>query len=124
MTDTFRDLCAELAEALERLQKQSVTASHTQFVELSNGRHPIPLGNDILVQDLMTNNLLDRARAALAQEAVVPSDDDCDLLVVAIQALIRPEGVTHDLAAVDRGTVILRKWLARYSAPVQESADG
>lgn len=89
MPDTFRTLCAELADALEQLHKQSVTAPHTQFVELSNGRHPIPLGTDVLTQDLMVNDLLDRARAALAEEAVgpprpipvatrLPGAEDCD----------------------------------------------
>ncbi len=40
------------------------------------------------------------------------SDDDLDLLVIAIQAL-RPEASpnSHDLAAVDRGSEILRQWL-------------
>lgn len=39
--------------------------------------------------------------------------DDLDLLVIAIQALrpaLSPD--SHDLAAVDRGREILRKWLA------------
>ena len=57
------------------------------------------------------------ARAVLARwshPAPAPvTDDDLDLLVIAIQAL-RPKASpgSHDLAAVDRGTEILRKWLA------------
>ena len=43
---------------------------------------------------------------------VLMVDDDLDLLVIAIQAL-RPEPShdSHDLATVDRGREILRKWL-------------
>ena len=50
----------------------------------------------------------------LTPPAEGPSDDDLDLLVIAIQAL-RPEPSrgSHDLATVDRGREILREWLAR-----------
>jgi hypothetical protein len=45
---------------------------------------------------------------------ITPNKDDCDLLVIAIQALYRPEADTHDLEAVEKGTAILRNWLARH----------
>lgn len=85
MIEDLYSLCAELAGALERLQKQSVTAPSTQFIELSNGRHPIPLGNDILLQDLMVNDLLDRSRKALDTQPAAPSDED--LIKAAAKAL-------------------------------------
>jgi hypothetical protein len=138
----FRELCAELAEALERLQKQSVTASHTQFVELSNGRHPIPLGNDILAQDLMTNNLLDRTRAALAVEAVgpprpipvaecLPGAGDCDAegrCWWAFEMFVGDEVAPITWSLMRRSEVLIHDthWLPAHAlpTPAQEGADG
>lgn len=65
----YRALCVELFRACETLYKQSVTTCHFQTIKLSNGEHPIPLGNDILAQDAVFGYLLHRARAALAKHS-------------------------------------------------------
>ena len=66
------------------------------------------------------------ARAALAAEPVGegPSDEELDLLVIAIQALLphQPDATTHDLASVDRGRRILRQSLARWGCPAALAA--
>jgi hypothetical protein len=57
---------------------------------------------------------------ALAQpEPEGPSDEELDLVVIAIQALIppQPDATTHHLSAVDRGREILRQRLARWGRP-------
>ena len=57
------------------------------------------------------------AIAALAEpEPAKPTDDELDLLVIAIQALAphQPDATTHDLASVDRGREILSAALARW----------
>lgn len=72
-------------------------------------------------QHLYRSVLADRARAALAEpvaEGMVLTDDQLDLLVIAIQALAphQPDASSHDLAAVDRGREILRNALARWGS--------
>jgi hypothetical protein len=48
-----------------------------------------------------------------------PSEEELDLVVIAIQALIppQPDATTHHLSAVDRGREILRQRLARWVHP-------
>ncbi len=41
-----------------------------------------------------------------------PSDDQVDLLVIALQALRDPASTSHDISAIDKGRQIVRKWLA------------
>jgi hypothetical protein len=67
MTDTFRALCAELLSAMDTLYRQSVTTPYSQAIEIDGIRHAIPIGKDILAQDAVYADLMDRARAALAQ---------------------------------------------------------
>lgn len=68
----WRELCRELLDLADRLYKQSVTQPHNQVLRLSNGLHPIPIGNDILVQDVCASFTLDRARTALAIHSPAP----------------------------------------------------
>lgn len=111
MAHDFRALCAELADALERLHKQSLTSPHNQVIELSNGRHPIPLGNDILLQDLFTGSLLDRARAALAEGDAGPSDEELRQLYCEVFSLkCSPNSLGSAAARFARAV------LARYGA--------
>jgi hypothetical protein len=95
MTD-WRALCAELLGALE-----------------NEGHAHWPGGPD-------GDPLIEQVRAALAQpEPEGPSDEELDLVVIAIQALIppQPDATTHHLSAVDRGREILRQRLARWGNP-------
>jgi hypothetical protein len=95
MTD-WRALCAELLGALE-----------------NEGHAHWPGGPD-------GDPLIEQARAALAQpEPEGPSDEELDLVVIAIQALIppQPDATTHHLSAVDRGREILRQRLASWVHP-------
>jgi hypothetical protein len=48
----------------------------------------------------------------------IPSDDELDLVVIAIQALTphQPDAITHDSYAIDRGREILRDCLNRWMA--------
>ena len=66
------------------------------------------------------------ARAALAAEPVGegPSEEELDLLVIAIQTLAphQPDATTHNLASVDRGREILSEALARWSRPAAPPA--
>jgi hypothetical protein len=99
MTD-FRALCTELTENLERYQCWYIEDNGYSLHELEA--------------------LLRRADAALAQpEPDGPSDEELDLVVIAIQALIppQPDATTHHLSAVDRGREILRQRLARWGNP-------
>lgn len=67
--------------------------------------------------------LITRTRAALAQpEPEGPTDEELDIVVIAIQRLApdQPDGPTqptHDLHAVDRGREILKQHLARFGRP-------
>ena len=64
--------------------------------------------------------LVKQIRAALAQpEAEGPSDEELDIVVVAIQALIPCQSgtTTHNLDAIDRGREILKKCIARWGRP-------
>jgi hypothetical protein len=71
--------------------------------------------------------LLDRTRAELAlPEPEGPTDEELDIVVIAIQRLApdQPDGPTqptHDLHAVDRGREILKKRLARWGHPSLDS---
>jgi hypothetical protein len=60
-----------------------------------------------------------RAVLAAQPEPEGPSDEELDLVVIAIQALIppQPDATTHHLSAVDRGREILRQRLARWVHP-------
>ena len=107
MTDTFRALCAELLRGLDENRHPEV-------------RYPGHL-----------RQIMASARAALADEPAVPegrepasvvakpSDEELDLLVIAIQALTphQPDATTHNLAAVNRGRELLRDALTRWSRP-------
>jgi hypothetical protein len=52
-----------------------------------------------------------------------PSDDELDLVVIAIQALTphQPDAITHDFHAIDRGREYLRNCLVRWKAQMTES---
>jgi hypothetical protein len=52
-----------------------------------------------------------------------PSDDELDLVVIAIQALTphRLDAITHDLHAIDRGREYLRNCLVRWKAQMTEN---
>jgi hypothetical protein len=95
MTD-YKALCARMADELDRYRQ-------------------------LLMDDRReTHALATEARAALAQpELEGPSDEELDLVVIAIQALIppQPDATTHHLSAVDRGREILRQRLARWVHP-------
>jgi hypothetical protein len=92
MTD-YKALCARMADELD----------HYRQLLMDDRRE--------------THALATEARAALAQpELEGPSDEELDLVVIAIQALIppQPDATTHHLSAVDRGREILRQRLARW----------
>jgi hypothetical protein len=100
MTD-YKALCAELVEQLNQVSAH--IEATTPFETVLSG--------------LRAYN---RARNALAQpEPEGPSDEELDLVVIAIQALIppQPDATTHHLSAVDRGREILRQRLARWVHP-------
>ena len=105
MTD-YRALCAELAQQFDDALDFSVS-SETR---------------------LYNKALVARTRAALAkQQGEGPSDQELDLVVIAIQALTpnQPDATTHDLRSVDRGREILRQSLARCGHPApQPPAEG
>jgi hypothetical protein len=95
MTD-YKALCARMADELD----------HYRQLLMDDRRE--------------THALATEARAALAQpEPEGPSDEELDLVVIAIQALIppQPDATTHHLSAVDRGREILRQRLARWGNP-------
>jgi hypothetical protein len=95
MTD-YKALCARMADELD----------HYRQLLMDDRRE--------------THALATEARAALAQpEPEGPSDEELDLVVIAIQALIppQPDATTHHLSAVDRGREILRQRLARWVHP-------
>jgi hypothetical protein len=95
MTD-YKALCARMADELD----------HYRQLLMDDRRE--------------THALATEARAALAQpEPEGPSDEELDLVVIAIQALIppQPDATTHHLSAVDRGREILRQRLARWGRP-------
>jgi hypothetical protein len=52
--------------------------------------------------------------------AAAPSDDQIDLLVIALQALQDPGSGSHDIPAIDRGRAIVRKWLADNSVSTSD----
>jgi hypothetical protein len=52
---------------MDTLYRQSVTTPYSQTIEIDGIRHAIPVGKDILAQDAVYADLMDRARAALAQ---------------------------------------------------------
>jgi hypothetical protein len=53
-----------------------VTTPYSQTIEIDGIRHAIPIGKDILAQDAVYADLMDRARAILAQpELQGPSDE-------------------------------------------------
>jgi hypothetical protein len=49
-----------------------------------------------------------------------PSEDQIDLLVIALQALREPDSDSHDIPAIDKGREIVRKWLADNSLSPSE----
>jgi hypothetical protein len=107
----FRALCAKLSVLLEELHSLVSVECPRILDEDSGGSWKL---------DLDTEDALDGARAALAQpEPEGPSDEELDLVVIAIQALIppQPDATTHHLSAVDRGREILRQRLARWGNP-------
>jgi hypothetical protein len=55
----------------------------------------------------------------------IPSDDELDLVVIAIQALLphEPDPKFHDFHAIDRGREILRNCLNRWKEPMTEDAN-
>jgi hypothetical protein len=86
MTD-FRALCAELLCSLEQ--------------------YPVQPPRD--------RDLIDRARAALAQpEPQAPTDEEIDALVICIQGLPVPDADDLALPSIDRGRDMVRKALARW----------
>jgi hypothetical protein len=102
MTDTFRDLCAELIAEMDQ-KAWGITS-------------------------LPSSDAIDRARTALAEGAGVgPADEELETLVIAIQALVPiVDDGTHLLEAVDKGRDILRRAMHNYgtthprSIPVAE----
>jgi hypothetical protein len=52
---------------MDTLYRQSVTTPYSQTIEIDGIRHAIPIGKDILAQDAVYADLMDRARSALAQ---------------------------------------------------------
>ena len=54
-----------------------------------------------------------------------PSDDELDLVVIAIQALLphKPDPKFHDLHAINQGREILRNCLNRWEEPMTEDAN-
>ena len=92
-------------------RRPAIRAALERLVELSN-KHAMAS-----VWDAAFFN----AHAVLAAEPVGdgPSDEELDLLVIAIQTLLphQPDATTHDLASVDRGRRILRQSLARWGCP-------
>ncbi len=65
-------------------------------------------------------------RAALAQpEQQAPTDEELDLVVIAIQALTphQPDVTTHDLYAIDRGREILKERLACWGCPTSDELE-
>jgi hypothetical protein len=70
-------------------------------------------------------DLVTRAHAALAEPVGErPSDEELDLLVIAIQALVphQPDATTHNLASVNRGREILSAALSRWGRPTTPPA--
>jgi len=104
-----------------------LTMTTTNSLRAALKRLTIMASNELDTPDLWAhdrsqwNDAIAAARAALAQpvaEGVVLTDDQLDLLVIAIQALAphQPDASSHDLAAVDQGRKILRNALARWGS--------
>lgn len=64
---TERDLIRQLTNALEVLQKESVTTPYNQTIVVGGVAHSIPIGNDVMARDAIYADLLFRARAYLDQ---------------------------------------------------------
>ncbi len=73
------------------------------------------------VQPPRDRDLIDRARAALAQpEPQGPTDEEIDALVICIQGLPVPDADDLALPSIDRGRDMVRKALARWGRPAIE----
>jgi hypothetical protein len=124
MTD-FRALCTELLSAMDTLYKQSVTTSYSQTIEINGIRHAIPIGKDILAQDAVYADLLDRTRAALAQpEPQGPTNEELKQMFHANDTLSK-----HCEAGTDWSEPLMMKYefpavaravLARWGRPTSE----
>jgi hypothetical protein len=130
MTD-FQALCAELLSAMNTLYKQSVTTPYSQTIEIDGIRHAIPTGKDILAQDAVYADLIDRARAALAQPAPQgPTDEEILALsqwhevsyTLTNGSVIYPlqEGTDMKDAVLSFTRAVLQRWGAPASQSVAE----
>jgi hypothetical protein len=98
MTD-FRSLCQELMDAID---------------------------SGIPVERIKQSPLAVRIKVALAQpEPQGPTDEELDLVVIAIQALTphQPDVTAHDLYAFDRGREILKECLACWGYPTSDELE-
>jgi hypothetical protein len=96
---------------MDTLYKQSVTTPYSQTIEINGIQHAIPIGKDILAQDAVYADLLDRARTALAQsEPQGPTDEELHQLWVDLYAF-------HDGPTSGDVAEIARAVLARWGTP-------
>ena len=104
-----RDLIRQLTNALEVLQKESVTTPYNQTIVVGGVAHSIPIGNDVMARDAIYADLLFRARPYLGQ----PEPKEPTVMeIIALADEIEAEG----LGQVD----LVRRALARWGRPAIE----
>ena len=104
-----RDLIRQLTNALEVLQKESVTTPYNQTIVVGGVAHSIPIGNDVMARDAIYADLLFRARDYLSQ----PEPEGPTVMeIIELADEIEAEG----LGQVD----LVRRALARWGRPAVE----
>jgi hypothetical protein len=133
---SMRQLITRTRAELAQPEPQEVIPDHVNLIAFAYSKEPwatwLKTGGCLEsahceLSDLMLAVLARFGRPAIepAPEPEVLTDEELDIVVIAIQRLAphRPDGPTqptHDLYAVDRGREILKQHLARYARPAIE----